>query len=142
MRASRRDFNSVWYWALATLVCAPLAGCGEAAKATAHLQGQVTLNGQPLPADATGSVSFVPTSRDQAAAATAEIVNGKYDCPAAPQGAVRVSFNVMQPTGPEFTTDRGVTTRNTTNVTPAKYAAGIDVEISGDNAEQNYDLVS
>lgn len=140
MQASQRDRWAVWHGTLSAIVVSLLAGCGEVEKATAHLQGAVTLAGKPLPTDATGSVSFTPTSREQAPAATAEVVGGRYDCLAAPQGAVRVSFNIMQPTGPEYTTERGVTTRNTKDLTPAKYAAGIDDEISGDNAEKNYDL--
>lgn len=125
------------------LATAALAGCGSGdSRATAHLQGTVTLNGQPLPAEATGSVTFIPTSKEQAPAATAELVAGKYDCPAAPQGAIRVSFNVMQPTGPEYTTDRGTTARQMTNIVPAEYATGIDVEITGDDAALDFDMKS
>jgi hypothetical protein len=116
-------------------------GCGGAGgKATAHLQGTVTLAGKPLPADAIGTITFIPTSKDQAPAATAEIAGGNYDCPAAPQGSVRVSFNITQPTGPEYTTDRGGQARQLTNIVPDKYAAGVDVEVTGDDAAFDFDM--
>jgi hypothetical protein len=125
-------------------ICAVLAlasvGCGESGPATAHLSGTITIGGQPLPADATGQVMFVPAGKDQGKPATAVITNGQYDSPNTPQGPVKVGFVISQPTGPEYTTDRGVKTRNTTSIVPASAAAGMDIDVTGDNTAQNFDL--
>jgi hypothetical protein len=115
-------------------------GCGGGSGSGAHLQGTVTIGGKPLPADATGNVFFAPATPGKEKAVSADIVNGKYDCPHAPVGAVKVTFNIVQPTGPEYTTDRGVKTRDMKNLLPPSASAGVDLQVSGDNAEQNFDL--
>jgi hypothetical protein len=83
---------------------------------------------------------FVPAGKDQGKAASAVITNGQYDSPNTPQGPVKVGFVISQPTGPEYTTDRGVKTRNTTSIVPAGAAAGMDLDVTGDNTAQNFDL--
>jgi hypothetical protein len=116
------------------------SGCGNSSSGTAHLQGTVTIGGQAIPTDATGQISFTPTGKGQKPAATAAIVNGKYDCENVPTGPVRVNFTITHPNGPEYTTDRGVTARPIENLVPAKFSAGIEETISGDDAAKNYDL--
>jgi hypothetical protein len=125
-------------WAIVGLIA---LGCGQSGPARAHLQGTVTLAGQPIPADATASIIFEPTKKaEQGQPGSAQIVNGKYECPDAPVGPVLVLFSIMQPTGPEYTTDRGLTTRATKDLTPAKYASGTPLEVTDDNATQDFDL--
>jgi hypothetical protein len=136
--ASSRSAAMAW---VACLGAVGVGGCGgSGGKPTAHLQGTVTLAGKPVPADATAHVSFTPAGKDQAPAASAPIVDGKYDCPGAPEGAVRVFFNITQPTGPEYTTDRGDKARHTKDLLPPKYGSGLELQVAGDNAEQNFDL--
>jgi hypothetical protein len=130
----------VWVgcWAIVGLIA---LGCGPSGPSRAHLQGTVTLAGQPIPADATASIIFEPSkTAEQGPPASALIVSGKYECPDAPVGPVTVFFNITQPSGPEYTTDRGITTRNATSLTPPKYAPGMSLEVTGDNAAQDFDL--
>jgi hypothetical protein len=136
----QRNLAVLRCWALAAAACAALTGCGEAGEATAHLQGTVTLGGKPLPSDATAHIQFVPVEKDQAPAMAAPVVNGNYDAPAVPLGAVRVYFNVTQPAGQEYVNERGDKVRDAKNLTPAKYGSGIDLTVSDDNPEQNFDL--
>jgi hypothetical protein len=142
MNQTREKCSAVLAWgASLCVICLGVAGCGgSGGKPTAHLQGTVTLAGKPLPAEANAQISFVGTSKEQAPPATAQIVAGKYDCPTAPQGAVKVQFNILQPSGPEYTTERGDKARQMENLVSDKYAAGIDLQVTGDNAEQNFDL--
>jgi hypothetical protein len=128
---------------LAAIAVAGALGCGGAGgKATAHLQGTVTLDGKPLPADASAHVQFVPTGKDKdpAPPASAPVINGRYDAPTVPVGAVRVIFNITQPSGPEFVNDRGGTERASISLVPEKYGSGIDLTVTGDNAAQDFDL--
>jgi hypothetical protein len=125
-------------WAIVGIA---LLGCGgESGPPTARLQGAVTLAGQPIPADATGMISFQPRDKAQGAAASAEIVGGKYDCPKAPLGPVTVLFNITQPTGPEYTSSRGEKVRDSKSLTPLKYGSGTPLEVTGDNAALDFDL--
>jgi hypothetical protein len=142
MNQSRNVRSAALAWAMClAVVGVGTAGCGgSGGKPTAHLQGTVTLAGQPVPADATAHISFTPAGKDQATAASAPIVDGKYDCPAAPEGAVRVFFNITQPTGPEYTTDRGEKARHMKDLLPPKYGSGLELQVTGENAEQNFDL--
>jgi hypothetical protein len=117
------------------------AGCGgEDGPPTAHLQGTVTLGGKPIPADATAYIFFNPLTKEQGKAATAAIVNGKYDCPSAPVGSVKVMFNITQPKGPEYE-ERGVKVRSMVTITPPSAASGIDLQVDGDKSDANFDLV-
>ncbi len=117
------------------------AGCGgEAGPPTAHLQGTVTLGGKPIPTDATAHIFFNPVDRKDGTTATVSIVNGQYDSPKTPVGAVKVTFNIAQPSGPERV-ERGTTIRSMVNLTPPQYASGIDFQVDGDKSDANFDLV-
>jgi hypothetical protein len=92
-----------------------------------------------VPADATASITFMPTSREQAPVATVAIVNGAYDSPNTPQGAVKASFSILQPAGPVRQTDRG-TSQDVKDLVPSNYATGIEIQVSDDNSKQDFDL--
>ncbi len=116
------------------------AGCGgEAGPPTAHLQGTVTLGGKPIPTDATAYIYFNPVDSKQGKAATATIVNGKYDSPNTPVGAVKVVFNITQPKGPEYE-ERGTKVRSMVSITPPSAASGIELQVDGDKSDVNFDL--
>lgn len=83
---------------------------------------------------------FAPTTPGKGKGVSVEIHDGKYDSPHTPIGPLKVTFNILQPSGPEYTTDRGVKTRDMKNILPQKAIAGVDIEVSGDNAQQNFDL--
>jgi hypothetical protein len=109
---------------------------------TAHLAGTVTLGGKPLPGDAQGTIVFKPASAD-VTSATAAIVNGQYDSPETPTGAVKVYFNITKPSGRTFKSSRtGETVNEVASIVPASQAAGVDLNIEGDNSSQNFDLAA
>ena len=58
------------------LVAVFLAGCGGDAVGRAPIVGQVSIGGQPL---ANGRIVFVPIAPNEGPAASAAIVNGRYE---------------------------------------------------------------
>ena len=115
-------------------------GCGGGSSSgnTAHLQGAVTIGGQPLPAGAEGAVTFRNAS---GSAVTAPISAGRYDSPATPKGAVKAFFTISKPTGKTYKSERtGAEITETVSIVPASVSGGVDVEVSTDNADQNFDL--
>jgi hypothetical protein len=116
-----------------------VVGCGGAAD-TVHLQGQVTFDGQPLPADAEGSISFQPTKGDQSRATVAKIIDGQYDAPNAPPGRVKATISLVKPTGKMLDNGRGEPSPEYESLIPADYSNAFDLEVSGDKTEQNFDL--
>jgi hypothetical protein len=115
-------------------------GCGGGSSSgdTAHLQGTVTIGGQPLPADAHGSITF---RNDAGKAVTAPIVDGSYDSPQTPRGAVKAYFTISTPTGKTYKSERtGAEVPETVSIVPASASGGLDVEVSTDKRDQNFDL--
>jgi hypothetical protein len=121
-----------------------LAGCHakKRSEPVATLEGQVTVNGKPLPEDAVGSVVFMPRVKGQARAAEAKIQGGHYRVEEAPLGAVTALFHISRSTGkmikdsprdehphPELI-----------DLVPAKQRFGVPVTIAGDNPHQDFDL--
>jgi hypothetical protein len=126
---------------LALPLCTMLPGCGGGGGNTAHLQGTVTVGGQPIPADASATVTFDPTQTGpDKKSVSVPIVNGKYDSPETPTGSVKAVFTIQVPDGAPFTTDRGTQGQNYKNIVPQDKQAGVSLEVSGDNDSQNFDL--
>ena len=127
--------------AMLALAHATWAGCGSggtSAGNTAHLQGEVTLASQPLPADAEGAITFRGAT---GSAVTVPIAEGRYDSPATPKGAIKAYINISKPTGKTFRSDRtGTDVVETASIVPAKYGSGIDLDVSGDQSNQDFDL--
>lgn len=122
---------------LAVLVLA--SGCGKSGPPTAHLSGAVTIKGEPVPADAQAALSFEPLSGGKSV--SAQIVNGKYDAPDAPQGSVLVKFYISRPVGPKKISERtGQEYQDIANIVPPEHAAGVQIEVSGDNLNQDFRL--
>ena len=70
-----------------------LTGCDTGRRSdTAHVQGTVTIGGEPLPDDAQANITFVPATKGRSAGAA--VTNGKYDCPDAPLGKVKAYISV------------------------------------------------
>jgi hypothetical protein len=123
--------------ALLTLVCT--AGCGGGSDA-AHLKGTVTVNGQPLPADAIGTVTLQTTKPGQGKMASAPIKNGAYEVLDAPLGPLKVYITVQQPSGRTIDNGRGDPAQEYKNIISAKYASGIDIQVDGDNEALDFPL--
>jgi hypothetical protein len=129
---------------LAALVATALAGCGSGSsgKPTAHLSGTITIDGQPVPANVVGSVTFRPPGTGQASPVTAQVIDGKYDCPNVPQGDVTVFFQLVQQTG-KMLGEAGRQYPEIRNLLADKYSvSGIDLNVTDDNSNQNFDLTS
>jgi hypothetical protein len=125
------------------LVATALAGCGagSSGKPTAHLSGTLTIDGQPVPPNTVGSVTFRPPGTGQAAPVTAQVVDGKYDCPNVPQGEVTVFFQLQQ-LG-KMIGEPGRQYPERRNLLADKYdVSGIDLKVTDDNSNQNFDLTS
>jgi hypothetical protein len=121
-------------------VAAVVAGCGGLAGNAAHLQGTVTLNGKPIPADAKAYVVFVPDV-DKTKAVSAPVTGGRYDLPNAPMGLVMVHFEVTREVGPEKTSERtGQVYRDVVSLVPARLVTGLPVQVVGDDTSLDFDL--
>lgn len=126
---------------LALSLCTMLPGCGGGGGDTARLQGTVTLGGQPIPDNASASVTFDPTQAGpDKKSVSVPIVNGTYDSPDTPKGSVKAVFSIQVPDGAPFTTDRGTPGQNYKNIVPEAKQGGVAIEVSGDNDSQNFDL--
>jgi len=138
----RRSLVSPMWLLLAApvMVLALGAGCGGGASNTAHVQGQVTIEGQPLPADAIGSITFQPTAPGQGPTAGAPLEDGRYDSPQTPLGPLRAYITVQQPTGRTIDNARGAPAPEYKNIVSDQYGAGIEVEVAGDRDDLNFDL--
>ena len=125
----------------ALLFCLPLAGCGGGSDGnTAHWSGTVTIGGQPLPADAEGSITFRPTSRE-GKPVSVPIENGRYDSPNTPKGQVIALFSIQRPTGRTYHSDRtGEDVAETEDIVPVKHGQGMKLDVQGDDSEANLEL--
>jgi hypothetical protein len=128
----------------AVFVLGTATGCGvdSQGKSTAHLQGTITIDGEPLPNDAEGSITFKPTTPGQAKSTGAQILAGKYNCPEAPVGPVKVYISIQQRTG-KMISDGGVRSYPEMKelIAPGS-GAGIELEVTGDNLKQDFDMES
>ena len=82
----------------AGLFAAVLAGCDDGFPARSAVWGEVTVDGDPLPA---GTITFTPTAGGPRA--SGRIVGGQYDLAAAagpPVGPCRVAIVAADPDGP------------------------------------------
>jgi hypothetical protein len=124
------------------LLCALLAvtGCGSGRKpGTARLEGNVTIDGQPPPAGAIGSISFRATGPGQAASTSAQIVDGKYKCDNVPMGDIVVFVQLVQDTG-KMVSEGGRSYPELRNLVSSKHDNGINLKITDDNSSQNFEL--
>jgi hypothetical protein len=138
--------RSVAGWILAALPVLTvflLVGCetGGSGKPTAHLSGAVTIDGQPVPGDAWGTINFRATGPGQAGPTSAQITKGQYDCPEVPIGNVEVYIQVVQRTG-KMASEGGRQWPETRNLLADKYNNAINLEVAGDNRNQDFALTS
>jgi hypothetical protein len=127
--------QSFWVALLALVV----AGCGTSGLPTAKLEGTVTLDGTPI---ATGGIQFRPKDpKGQAPPAGAVISDGKYSAKGVPIGKVVVMVTATKETGKTIT--QGSDSRpEAVNIIPQKYQKGIEIDVTGDNPNQNFELKS
>jgi len=119
-----------------------LSACQEAVppQPTAKVAGLVTLDGTPLPQ---GEIVFMPQSAGQARPEPAQIVEGKYEAAHVPQGKVKVMFTATKETGKVIEIpDSTETYPEVVSMIPPQYAVGIDIEVTGDDLNKNFELTS
>jgi hypothetical protein len=124
------------------LLCALVAagGCNGGRKpGTARLEGRVTIDGQPPPAGAIGTISFRATAQGQAASTSAQIVDGKYKCDDVPLGDIVVFVQLVQKTG-KMVSDGGRSYEELRNLVSSKHDNGINLKIADDNSSQDFEL--
>jgi hypothetical protein len=130
---------SRWFFLAIFAVCI-LPGCSrEAAKPTVRLAGAILIDGQPIPADAVGSIRFEPTQLTQGAVADVEIVNGRYDAPAVPKGHVTVRISVKKFTG-NMIQGIGEPAMEFKSLVPEKYSSGFALYVAADSDRQDFNL--
>jgi hypothetical protein len=132
--------SPTWLFIAAPVMVLALgAGCGGSSD-TAHIQGTITIDGQPLPEDAEGSVSFQSTAPGPVRAAAAKIVNGRFDSPQTPRGPVKAFISLSQPTGRMLDNARGQPSPEYKSLVPPQYASGVELEITGDKSDLTLNL--
>jgi len=133
---------------LVVTVCAALAaaGCGVSGpqQPVARLQGAVTINGQPYPKDAEGTITFMPAAGGgQAPPTSAPLIDGRYQAEQVSKGKVTVLFTITRLTGRMVVEDNapgGTPFPERQNLVPVPCRQGIELEVKGDNSSQDFDL--
>jgi len=108
----------------------------------AKLEGNVTIGGKPLPADAEGSLAFMPAARGEARPARATLAGGHYKADDVPVGLVQVTFNITRKTGKMLMgpNDPVHQSPERIDLVPEAARSGMQIEVKGDNPHQDFDL--
>jgi hypothetical protein len=120
------------------LVVAGGSGCGRRGVPTTHLDGQITLDGQPIK---DGNVSFIPLEANHGRGTTAVIAAGRYAACDVPLGKVRVHFNATKATGRTVVVS-DISMPEIIDVIPEKYRAGMEIEVAEGQVQRDFDLDS
>ena len=128
-------------------ICASLialSGCGQAGRTepVVKLEGNVSISGKPLPADAEGTVIFMPAALGEAPPAQAKIVGGHYKAEKVAKGQVLATFQISRLTGNMLKTspDDIHPTPERIDLVPKGSRAGVKFEVQSDSSSQNFDL--
>jgi len=118
-------------------------GCGSAGSdgPVGHLQGTVTIDGKPLPADARARMFFVPPASGNnrnRQPVTVEIVDGRYDATQVPAGRMTVTFDISRFTGKETPRERSVPLKEWESLVPEQYQQGLPIDVQ--EGEQTHDF--
>ncbi len=136
MNASRMAWLTL---STAAILC---CGCGQAVNEhpTAKLAGHVTVDGQQVDE---GQIQFMPLGKGVGSGQLAEgtIAQGSYSADRVPVGKVRVIFAALRKTGKMIHEGVYVFPEEVSMI-PDKYQQGIDIDVSGDNTSQDFNLVS
>jgi hypothetical protein len=110
-------------------------GC---AKSGVHLEGTVTIDGNPV---AEGKLQFVPQGPDRKPPVTADIKDGRYSASSVPLGKVQVRFSATKPTG-RMIREYSQPYPEIVSIIPKQYEDGIAIEVTGDQSTQNFELTT
>jgi hypothetical protein len=112
-----------------------LLGCGSQDRQA--IQGNVTLDGSPLP---NGEIVFIPSAGTTGPTAGSEIKNGGYSVSAAngtSAGVFRVEINAMRKTGRKISTPHGPAIEHTANYIPKRYNEASQLKAEVKSGEMN-----
>jgi hypothetical protein len=121
----------------AAILAAGGCGAGHNGHPTARLEGQVTVDGQPIH---NGRIQFFPI-RGGGQPCDSEINDGHYLAELVPNGKVRVVFTSVKETG-KMIHEPGHTFPELVSIIPEQYQSGIEIDVDGDNPKQDFKLVS
>jgi hypothetical protein len=119
------------------LLMAAAAGCTRG-PATTHLEGRVTVDGQPI---REGNLNFVALEPNRGRGTTAVISEGRYAAQKVPLGRVRVDFNATRATGRTVIVS-DLPVPEIIDLIPEKYHAGIEIEVKEGQFQRDFNLVS
>jgi len=122
------------------LFIASLIGCEKAGPPypTARLEGSVAIDGDTVKE---GRIRFVPKQVGAAPPAAVDIINGHYRADYVPLGKVRVKFSVLRRTD-KMNTEYSSPYPVFEEVVAQKYRDGIELEVTGDDLERDFQLES
>jgi hypothetical protein len=124
---------------LLSIVAIGTLGCGKSSRpGTAQVAGTITIGGQPLPSDAQANLIFVPVAGGRSAGAP--VSNGRFSCDDAPTGKVKFYPNIARRTGRMITESDNRPYPEVVSMIAPKYSAGIELDITGDDANLDFDL--
>jgi hypothetical protein len=133
----RAAFASAPLLIAAATIC---TGCGPAANKTARLAGAITIAGQAPPADARIRLNISPTTPKQGGGAGSRVTGNQYDCTSCPLGKVTVYIAINHSTGDNPTDAARARGDESTSLIDPIYSAGIELDVTGDNLKQDFDL--
>ncbi|MEX2318023.1 MAG: hypothetical protein WD669_12775 [Pirellulales bacterium] len=118
------------------------AGCpdGGSGLPTAHLQGTVTIGGNPIPSDAAARISFDPTALGQSRSTSSIIKDGRFEVRDAPIGKVQVTFGIDQKTGKMVGPPGGRPEEGFRSLVPESKKNGVVIDVTGDDSNLKFDL--
>ncbi len=126
-------------WLPLSTVAILCCGCGHTGNEhpTAKLTGYVTVDAQPIHS---GRVQFFPI-RGGGQPCDSEINDGRYAAEQVPLGKVRVTFTSVKETG-KMIHEPGHVFPELVSIIPERYESGIEINVEGDNSNQDFKLVS
>lgn len=132
--------HSVIRWAVGVLLGFGCLGCGSSGSShpTARLEGQVTVDGQPV---AEGTIVFMSQGSGQARPTQAAIRDGRYAASDVPVGDVQVRFVATKKTGKVTPIpNSNEVVEEVVSLIPSKYELGIPIKVSPEGGIQDFEL--
>jgi hypothetical protein len=122
-----------------TIAFVSVIGCSKSTH-VAHVQGKVTLNGREISKDTQAFITFKPEDK-KIEEVTVQVINGRYDSPKNPTGALRAFFEINSMEGPAKKSQHsGQEYREVKSLVPSKYVTGVPLTIEGDEPNRDFQL--
>ncbi|MDO4583836.1 MAG: hypothetical protein Q4D62_07000 [Planctomycetia bacterium] len=118
-----------------------LAGCSSPEYPRVRWEGNVTLRGKPIPADALGEILVVSQDAGQSSLAVkSRIENGHYVLENVPVGKVVVQFSLYRERPAKNKTDAERGIRDVENLLPTSFANHLAMEAREDELAKDFDI--